>query len=55
MKPKDLDWVETSIGLLTMIDLTNLGYRRADSSYQPEPDIHNIEMVGSELWIKDKQ
>jgi hypothetical protein len=31
------------------------GYRPAPDGYQPEPDIHDIEMVGSELWIKDKE
>lgn len=31
------------------------GFRPAPDGYQPEPDIHDIEMVGSELWIKDKE
>lgn len=31
------------------------GFQRAPDGYQPEPDIHDIEMVGSELWIKDKE
>lgn len=35
--------------------LEELGYRPAPDGYQPEPDIHDIEMVGSELWIKDKE
>lgn len=37
------------------IGLVLKGYRRSDDGYQPEPDIHDIEMVGSELWIKDKE
>lgn len=31
------------------------GFTPAPDGYQPEPDIHDIEMVGSELWIKDKE
>jgi hypothetical protein len=36
-------------------DMKKRGYRKAPDGYQPEPDIHDIEMVGSELWIKDKE
>lgn len=32
-----------------------MGFKPAPDGYQPEPDIHDIEMVGSELWIKDKE
>jgi hypothetical protein len=35
--------------------LDKRGFRIAPDGYQPEPDIHEIEMVGSELWIKDKE
>lgn len=35
--------------------LEGRGFRKATDGYQPEPDIHDIEMVGSELWIKDKE
>lgn len=35
--------------------LATTGFRPAPDGYQPEPDIHDIEMVGSELWIKDKE
>jgi hypothetical protein len=42
-------------GLFRAYDLEDQGFRPAPDGYQPEPDIHDIEMVGSELWIKDKE
>ena len=35
--------------------LVQIGFRPAPPGYQPEPDLHEIEMIGSDLWIKDKE
>lgn len=43
------------VGVAVRMVLADRGFRKAPDGYQPEPDIHDIEMVGSELWIKDKE
>ena len=39
----------------TRMAMKSEGFTQAHVDYQPEPDLHEIEMVESELWIKDKE